>query len=63
VGRNAFVMPISGSQNCKLFRDPDGQNSFREIKCVSLNEEITIEKNFGMIHKYYRINDSRNTFV
>jgi hypothetical protein len=49
----------------KLFRDPDGENSFLEIKYISLNEGITIKKNFDMIlvHQYYRINYSRNSFV
>jgi hypothetical protein len=59
-------MLISGkslSHNCKLFRDPNGEKSFLEIKYTSLNEEITIKKNVGMMHQYYRMNDSRNTFV
>ena len=40
-----FVIRIL-SRNCKLFRDPDGENSFIEMKCVILNTNVTIKKNW-----------------
>jgi len=39
-----FIIRIL-SRNCKLFRDPDGENSFLEIKYIILNAEIKIKKN------------------
>ena len=47
MGRNTFVMQISGkyrSHNCKLFGDSDGENSFLEIKYIGFNEETIIFK-------------------
>jgi len=38
------------SHNCKLFRDPDGENNFLEIKYVSINAEIIILKKIGTVH-------------